>query len=460
MNELKLIDSHAHLDFPDYEKDFNEVIKRAKEAGITKLLTVGTTVESSRNARDLATANPFIYASAGVHPHEAASVTEKCYDEINTLTESDKVIAIGEVGLDYHYEHSPREVQREVFRRFIRLAKKKNLPLIVHTREAEEDTLSILKEEEAGKAGGVIHCFSGSVEMAKECLVLGFYISIPGIVTFPKATNIHEAVRAIPIERMLIETDSPFLAPVPYRGKRNEPAYVKMVAEKVAELKGLSLEDVGRITTQNAEALFRIGESTAATEIAYKIRNSLYLNITNRCTNRCPFCPKFKDYKVKGYYLELGHEPTTDEIIAAVGNSSEYREVVFCGFGEPLIRLDAVKEVSKWLKEKGTKVRINTDGLANRIHGRNILPELEGLVDSISVSLNADSNELYHKLCRPPFEDAWESVKEFIKSAKRSIPEVTASVVDLPNIDVDRCREIAEKELGVLFRLRPYNEVG
>jgi TatD DNase family protein len=460
MNDIKLIDSHAHLDFPDYADKLDSVLKRAQNAGVSRIISVGTTLEGSTSCLALAKKYPFIYSTAGIHPHEAKDVTQECYERIDELAKDDRVVAIGEVGLDYHYEHSPRETQKEVFRRFIGLAKKTGLPLVIHTREAEEDTLQILESEKASEVGGVIHCFSGSVELAKKCLEMGFHISIPGIVTFKKATNVHEVVKMVPIEKMLIETDSPFLAPIPYRGKRNEPAYVKIVAEKVAELKGLSLEDVARITTLNTERLFSIGDMKKEVEIAYHIRDSLYLNITNRCTNSCPFCAKNKEYVVKGHYLELAREPSTDEIIAAIGDPSPFDEVVFCGFGEPLIRLETIREVAKWLKERGAKVRINTDGLANMIHKRNVVPELEGLIDSISVSLNAESAETYNKVCRPPFDGAYEGVKAFIKEAKKHIPNVTASIVVLPSVDVEKCRKIVEEELRVEFRLRPYNEVG
>lgn len=456
----EFIDSHAHLDFPEYADELDAVIERARTAGVSRMLTVGTTLEGSISSLEIAKKYPFIYSTAGVHPHEAASVDENSLAEIRKLTEHEKVVAVGEVGLDYHYEHSARDIQKKVFSDFIDMAKDCSLPLIIHSREAEADTMDILKAKRAEHAGGVIHCFSGSLEMAKRCTDMGFYISIPGIVTFNKATNVHDVVRNIPIDRMLIETDSPFLAPVPYRGKRNEPSYVVKVAEKVAELKGLTVEDVARITTLNAEKLFSIGKPIESGKIAYQIRDSLYLNITDHCTNSCPFCAKNSDLTVKGHYLGIDSEPTTTEVIEAIGDPSPYKEVVFCGFGEPLIRLDIVKEVASWLKGKGAKVRINTDGLANIIHKRNILPELKGIVDALSVSLNADTAELYEKVCRPPFDGAYEGVKKFIVEAKKYIPDVTASVVGLPNIDVEKCRNIVEGELGVKFRLRPYNEVG
>jgi len=460
MNKIKLIDSHAHLNFPDLKDDIDNVLKRASEAGVDKIICVGTTLEDSREALELANKYPFIYASSGVHPHEASSVTDQTLSELKELASDKKVIAIGEVGLDYYYENSPKEAQRLAFSSFINLARDVKLPLIVHTRDAEEDTVNILKKNSASDMGGVIHCFSGSPEIAHECIKMGFYISIPGIVTFKNAKNIHAVVKEIPAEKMLIETDSPYLAPVPFRGKRNEPAYVKQVAEKIAEIKGLSLDDIARITYLNSSQLFGLGADMEDSKISYRIRDSLYLNITNRCTNHCTFCAKNVDYTVKGHYLKIPDEPSAAEIINSIGDVSGYAEIVFCGYGEPLLRLDIIKEVGKWLKARGAKVRINTDGLANRVYKRNILPELSGIIDQISVSLNADNAAQYNRMCRPPFPDAYTEVKNFISEAKEYIPHVTASVVGLPNIDVERCRKIAEAELGVEFRLRSYNEVG
>ena len=195
-------------------------------------------------------------------------------------------------------------------------------------------------------------------------------------------------------------------------------------------------------------------------KIAYRIRDSLYLNITNRCTNACIFCAKFKDFTVKGHHLRLEYEPTAAQVLAAIGDPTRFQEVVFCGYGEPLIRLDLIREIAAWLKAKGVKVRINTDGQANLVHGRNILPELEGLVDAVSVSLNAPDAETYQRLCRSKFgAQGYEAVKAFLVAAKGHIPSVTATAVGLPGVDMAACRRVAE-ELGVEFREREYNEVG
>jgi len=454
-----LVDTHAHLDSSQFRDDQAEVIARAQAQGISHILTIGCDLESSRASVAIALRHPDIYAAVGVHPHDAAGFNAVVRRELKRLAQEDKVVAIGEIGLDYYRDRSPREAQRKAFTDQLALARELDLPVIVHDRDAHDDVLAILADAGAG-LNGVLHCFSGDAAMARRCLELGLYISIAGPVTYPKNDGLQEVVRAISIDRLLVETDCPYLAPQAHRGKRNEPAYVRRTAEKIAELKGLSLQDVARITSLNAWRLFGIGDIDQSSKIAYAIRTSLYLNITNRCTNSCTFCAKFRDFTVKGHQLCLEREPDVAEIKAAVGDPTAWEEVVFCGYGESLLRLEVVKEIAAWLKTKGIKVRINTDGQANLVYGRNILPELAGLVDSLSVSLNAPDAATYQKWCRSDFGEAgYAAVKDFLRLAREVIPEVTATAVALPGLDLDACRRVAEN-LGVAFRPREYNELG
>lgn len=460
-NPAELIDSHAHIYGEEFEGDFDAMLQRAKDAGVSCIIVPGSDLPSSRAAVQLAHRHDHIFAAVGVHPHDAASVTPDQVEEIRTLATADnRVVAIGEVGLDFYRDRSPRSVQMEVFRSFIALARELSLPLVVHDRDAHDDVVRILREERAREVGGVLHCFSGDADMARACIDMGFFISIPGTVTYPANSGLHEVVRQVRTEHLLIETDAPYLSPIPFRGKRNEPAHVRLTAQKVAELKGLSLEDVARITSLNARRLFRLPLVEPPSPIAYAIRNSLYLNITNRCSNRCSFCPKFQDFTVKGHNLRLSHEPSAAEVIAAIGDPRAYDEVVFCGYGEPLLRLDLIREVAAWLKQKGTAVRINTDGQANLVHGRNILPELAGLVDVISISLNAADAAAYAELCRPPaVQDAFPAICAFIREATRHIPTVVATAVALPGLDTAPVKALAES-LGAVYRERPYADVG
>ena len=455
-----LVDTHAHLDAKPFAGNIEAILARAAAAGVGHILTVGCDLESSRASVALAETHPGIYAAVGIHPHDAVTVTEPALAELRSLAAHPKVVAIGETGLDFYRDRSPRDDQRRAFRAQIALARDCGKPLIVHDRDAHDEIMAILRDSGAAEAGGVLHCFSGDLAMAKACLELGFYLSIAGPVTYPKNEALREVVRSVSIDRLLVETDCPYLAPQKVRGKTNEPAYVEETARAIAAIKGLTLDDVARVTTLNAFTLFGVGEVDQTTKIAYRIRDSLYLNITNRCTNACTFCAKFKDFNVKGHHLRLAHEPSAAEVFAAIGDPTRFSEVVFCGYGEPLIRLELVKEVATWLKARGVKVRINSDGQANLVHGRNVLPELQGLVDAISVSLNAADAGTYQKWCRSRFGEAgYQAVLDFLRAAPAYIPEVIATAVTLPGIDIDACRRLAS-ELGVLFREREYNELG
>lgn len=254
-----LIDTHAHLNDRKFEKDFEGVIKRAKASDVNKIINIGYDLPSSLKAVEQAENHEMLFAAVGVHPHDAKDADETVFEELyNLCRNSRKVVAVGEIGLDYYRNLSSKEVQKKVFVYQINLAKQVNLPIVVHDRDAHGDTLKILKDEPAGRIGGVLHCFSGSWEMAKDCIDMGFYISIAGPVTFSNARRLQEVAKNIPLERLLIETDCPYLTPQPHRGKRNEPAYVIHVAEKIAELKGISYETLADATTKNAEELFGI----------------------------------------------------------------------------------------------------------------------------------------------------------------------------------------------------------
>jgi len=454
-----IIDTHAHLDFPDYKTDRDEVIKRAEEVGVKYIINVGTSVGTSVKSIELAKKYDHIYASVGIHPNSASNVPADDWSRLEALAGESKVVAIGETGLDYYRDRSKREDQKRLFHQHLELAEKHNLPVIIHNREASKDCLEIVRKY-SGRIKGVIHCFAGSRDDAEEFLKLGFHISFAGPITFPKAENLREALKAVPVEKLLLETDCPFLAPQQKRGKRNEPSYLQYTIPVLAELYKLSVEDIKRITSLSAINLFGIAQSDTKPEIAYVIRNSLYLNITSRCSNKCVFCSRETAPYVKGHYLGTNNEPTIEELKDAIGDPSGYDEVVFCGFGESTERLDVLKEIAGYLKEKGSKVRLDTNGLGDLINGRSICEELEGLIDTICISLNTNIEEEYQKLCHSKFDgQAYPALISFIKQAREYIPDVMISIVGVPGVDVEACRKIAE-DLGVRFRVREYNNVG
>ncbi|HEU0173097.1 MAG TPA: TatD family hydrolase [Blastocatellia bacterium] len=260
-----LIDSHAHLDVPNYDADRAEVISRARQSGVEMILEIcGSDI--ARGSLDvglkLAEEYPFIYAAVGAHPHEASLYDEALDRKLLAMSDHEKVIGWGEIGLDYHYDHSPRDAQRLVFRRQLRVALERRLPAIIHTREAEDDTIQILREdwEEGGgdAVGGIIHCFTGTQRLADAAIEMGFYISFSGVLTFKNAADLRDVARSVPMERLLIETDCPYLAPLPHRGKRNEPAFVKETAAKLAELKTVGVEEVALATSDNFKRLFKL----------------------------------------------------------------------------------------------------------------------------------------------------------------------------------------------------------
>src|SRR3954454_5197790 len=261
MNQF--IDSHCHIDGPEYDTDRDEVISRARDAGVETMLNVGTGDPHSgafERAVELAEKHRDIYAAIGVHPHDAKLFDVRAEQRLTSLAQQSlRVVAWGEIGLDYHYDHSPREVQRDVFRKQLKIAREVDLPVVIHSREADDDTLEILQAELAGyDRAGVLHCFGGSLQMAQAAIELGFFISFAGNVTFKKAEDLREVARQLPLEKLLVETDCPYLTPVPFRGKRNEPARVVETAKYLAAIHNQAPDDAGRITSENFAKLFGV----------------------------------------------------------------------------------------------------------------------------------------------------------------------------------------------------------
>jgi TatD DNase family protein len=257
-----LIDSHAHLEMPDFRRDLEEVIQRARASGVEYIFTVGTEKKDWKRALEIAHTHSSVYAILGVHPHNAKEINDQTYPTLKELCRNEKVKAYGEIGLDFFRNLSPRDIQLKRFREQIGLARELKLPIVVHDREAHQQTLDVLKSEKAEKCGGIVHCFSGDDEMAKACIDMGFYISVPGSITYKNAERFQEIVKKIPLESLLVETDAPFLTPVPFRGKRNEPSFVRYTAQKVADIKKISFEKVAEVTIENAMRIYNLRPST------------------------------------------------------------------------------------------------------------------------------------------------------------------------------------------------------
>ena len=257
-SDFMLIDTHAHLDFDEYKDNFEDVLKQAQEAGVEKIIIPGVTIKDSQRVVDLIEKYDCLYGAIGVHPSEAKTWDENSYEILKNFAKHEKIVAIGEIGLDYYWDKTFNDVQQVVLKEQIKLAKKLKKPVIIHDREAHSDVFNILKETNANEVGVVMHCFSGSLEFAMECVNLGFYIALGGPVTFKNAKKPKEVASKIPLDKLLLETDCPFLTPHPYRGQVNYPHYIKLVAEEIATLRGVSYDEIASQTTKNAEKLFQL----------------------------------------------------------------------------------------------------------------------------------------------------------------------------------------------------------
>jgi TatD DNase family protein len=454
---LELIDTHAHTNFDAFDGDRAETYARARANGIVAIVEVGVGLEGARGALARSKETDFVYAAGGLHP-TGLDTFETDWPMLERLIRTEDFAAVGECGLDYHWMKAPKERQEEAFRRQIRLARQMSLPYIVHCREAEKDVLRIVRDE--GYARGVVHCFGGTREEAEEFLALGLRVTFCGNVTYRNAEKLREAARAVPLGKLMLETDSPFLPPAARRGKRNEPAFVSETAAFLAGLHGVTVGEIAAATTRNARLFFDLKPKRPG-KVAYPIGNALYINLTRLCTAHCYFCPREGDDRVAwGHDLALSRDPSPREVLQAVGDPSRYTEIVYCGLGEPMIRLDTLLETARALKALGARIRINTNGHGNLIHGADITPRLEGVVDALSISLNYHDAALYEKHCPSKFgAAAFQGILDFARAAKAHVPQVTLTVVDgAEDVDVAKCRAIAEA-CGVLFRSRPLDDL-
>ncbi|MBN2070766.1 MAG: YchF/TatD family DNA exonuclease [Candidatus Krumholzibacteriota bacterium] len=455
-----LIDSHAHLNMSEFRDDFGEVMERAGKAGIGEILNVGYDPSSIDATIALAEKYPGIYAAAGIHPHHATDWSPSLEEKIKPLLLKKKVLAVGEIGLDYYRDLSPRDVQQDVLRRQIGLALRFSKPIVIHCRDAFEDLVRILEEEGASRAGGIFHAFSGGPDELAKILELGFIVGIGGPLTY-KNSKLPDIVERLPSSGFVLETDCPYLTPVPYRGKRNEPAYVKIIAEKFAGLRSVGVSDIERAAEVNYRRLMH-GERDLPASVAYSIGDRLYINPTSSCTNSCLFCSREQPGKtLYGYNLDLAVDPSPADMTAAAGkylDEGKFKEIVFCGYGEPATRVKEIVEVASMVKRAGLPVRLNTNGQGNMINRRDIIPELEESFSSVSISLNAPDRDSYLRLCRPDAGGkAFDAVLDFIRKAAASRIDTIVTVLDYPGVDIGEARKLVGKIKGAEFKIRKYH---
>ncbi|MGD8307123.1 MAG: YchF/TatD family DNA exonuclease [Ignavibacteria bacterium] len=450
------IDTHSHLFYPNFSDDLDQVIDNAKEALVDYIIVPATDIKSAKEVLQLTEKYDIIYGAVGIHPHDTKDWDSSLINEIKAIAAHDKIVAIGEIGLDYYYDYSPKEKQIEAFKAQLNLALDLNLPAIIHNRDSDEDMMEIIGSYCGKGLKAQFHCFNGSIEDAKELMTMGYMLSFTGNITFKKADELREILKITRIDQLLLETDSPFLSPEPIRGKRNEPANVKYIAEKIAEVHNLTLEEVGQITSYNVFRMFGIGQGRK-TSFTYKIGNALYVNVTNRCNSNCSFCRRKTDPVLKGYNLGMdkSEEPDADVFIREIGDPKDYDEIVFCGYGEPTIRWEVVKEISKYVKENGGRTRINTNGHGNYINKRNIAPEFSGIIDEVSVSINSFNPKQYAELMGLESRMFNEMI-DFTKRVKNYVEKVVMTIVSIDEVDVEKTRRTVEDKIGVEFRIRSY----
>ena len=448
-----MIDTHAHLDFPQFDKDRNQVISEGRENGLKFIVNIGVDLKSSQASIKLAEKYDFIYAAVGYHPHDSKDLTGSVFSEIEKLAKHPKVAAIGEIGLDFYRNLSPPEIQKEAFIKQLDLADKLNLPVILHIRQALDQAYDILHKRDNHQ--GILHAFPGDESYAAEGVEMGYFIAFGGPITYPKAKGPRVA-GSVPTSRILTETDCPYLPPQQFRGKRNRSDYVKYVIDKLAEVfPKYTYEDIERITELNAGRVLKLPVADPP-RVVYKIGGSLYINLTMRCTNNCYFCPKNKDYHVAGHNLLLNKEPEQEEILKGIAEHDHFSEIVFCGLGEPTLRVKLLLSLAEKLKKTGVPLRLNTNGQGSVINKTDLPEKLTGLIDVMNVSLNAQNTAVYNQICHPQLsEDIYTDVIDFARRCKEESIQTVFSVVSVPEVDIKACEEVAEKA-GIPLKARQY----
>lgn len=419
-----MIDSHCHLNLQHFDDDRELTLARAVSDGVVGFVNIGYDRDTLRETLELVERYPFVFGAAGVHPHDAATLDDELEAQVRHALDHPRIVAVGEIGLDFYRNLAPREVQIETFRRMIKLAREREKPIVIHCRDAFNEVLDVL-ESEGGTYRGIFHAFSAGEAEARRVSELGFHVGIGGVATYRNA-RLGETVAAIPIDRIVLETDSPYLTPHPWRGKRNEPSFVAHVARSVARAKGLSPAEVDRATTENTFAALGIAPEAMPRPV-YKIEGAVYIQAATA-------------------------DPADLDAVPAEGVS----EAIITGFTDPLERPEHVLGIAARARERGWRVRINTDGLANRAAGRDVTQELKGHVDEVNVVLFGPNARAHDELAYPSVgNEGWSSIRDFVRSSVAAGIETVCEFVATPGFEAEPCREFT-RELGATYDIRMY----
>jgi len=425
-----MIDSHCHLNLHHFEDDRESAMANAITDGVSAFMNIGYDRESLHDTLELIERYPFMYGAAGVHPHDAATLDDDLEAMVRQALDRSRVVAVGEIGLDFYRDLAPREVQVDVFRRMIKIAREKHKPIVIHCRDAFNEVIDVL-ESEGGPYKGIFHAFSAGEAEARRIFELGFHVGIGGVVTYRNA-RLHETVAAIPLDRIVLETDSPYLTPHPWRGKRNEPAFVAHVLRAVAQAREMTPAEVDRITTDNYFSAMGMADAPHPRPV-YRIGDSLYI------------------HAAPAHVSDLDHVPAV-----SAGEEQDAPEAVLTGVVDPLERVEHTLALATRCRELGYRVRVHTPGLANQVAGRDVTRELSGVVDEIVVQFFGVNVAEHDRLAYPRLgNEGWELVRDFVRCSVASGIHTVCEFVAQPGFEAEPCRVLA-RELGATYDIRMY----